>query len=428
MVPARDGPASRIIRCVLLNLPASPAGAASTAGLRFRVWSGTLFNRGTISSLAIALFAAPLASGAQVMVTTTVETDPVPSNGDAADDPAVWVHATDAALSVVLGTDKGAGIAVYDLDGLELQFDPAGELNNVDVRYGFSLNGELVDIAAASNRTDDSIAIFKIDPATGLLTDVALGSGISVGITVYGFCLYASASGDHYAFVNSKDGEVEQWQLRDDGAGLVDGTLMRSFDVGGQTEGCVADDRWAHFYIGEEDTGIWRYGAEPGDGTTRVQVDHTGTGGNLVADVEGLTLYAPAGAAGYLIASSQGDDSFVLYERGATNAFVGRFTIGPGVGIDAVSETDGIDVVNVALSTGFPNGFFVAQDGANHPGHQNYKLVPWESIAMAFSPALLIDPTPAPEPSIPGLFGPGVVLLWLLRRRGERVRPSRHCS
>ena len=41
--------------------------------------------------------------------------------------------------------------------------------------------------------------------------------------------------------------------------------LVRIFDVGGHTEGCVADDEYAVFYAAEEAVGIWKYGAEPGE-------------------------------------------------------------------------------------------------------------------------------------------------------------------
>src|SRR5688572_3311652 len=54
-------------------------------------------------------------------VSAAVETAPVPSPGDAADDPAIWVDRADPAQSLVLGTDKKGGLAVYDLAGVELQ-------------------------------------------------------------------------------------------------------------------------------------------------------------------------------------------------------------------------------------------------------------------------------------------------------------------
>ena len=130
-------------------------------------------------------------------------------------------------------------------------------MNSVDLRYNFLLGSEPVDIVAASNRTSDSIAVYKVEPTTGSLVNVAAGGGISTTLSVYGLCMYVSPlTGKFYVFVNSKSGVVEQWELVDAGGGLVDGLLVRSFDVGTQTEGSVADDERGVFYIGEEDVGI----------------------------------------------------------------------------------------------------------------------------------------------------------------------------
>src|SRR6266540_4958626 len=46
-----------------------------------------------------------------------VETAPVPHKGDAADDPAVWIHPQQPELSLILGTDKEGGLHTYNLDG-----------------------------------------------------------------------------------------------------------------------------------------------------------------------------------------------------------------------------------------------------------------------------------------------------------------------
>ena len=159
---------------------------------------------------------------------------------------------------------------------------------------------------------------------------------------------------------------------------------MRTFDVGSeQLEGCVADDELGRLYVGEEAAGIWRYGAEPGDGDAKTLVDTTGSGGHLVADVEGLTIAYGQGEEGHLVASSQGDNSYVVYERGSENAFVRRFQIGDGNGIDGTEDTDGIDVTTADLGAAFADGLFVAQDGDNDGGNQNYKLVPWNAIIGA---------------------------------------------
>ena len=327
-------------------------------------------------------------------IIATAETDPVPSGGDSADDPAIWVHPTDPNLSTILGTDKNSGLGVYALDGTELQFLSVGDINNVDLRYNFPLGGELVDLVTAGNRTNDSIAIYKVNPSTRLLSDVSAGT-VTVGISMYGSCMYRSPStGTFYFFANSKTGEVEQWELYDNGSGAVTASLERSFDVGGQVEGCVADDQYANFFIGEEDVGIWRYGAEPGDGTSRYSVDTTA--GALDADIEGLALYYGAGSTGYLIASSQGDNTFAVYERADDQDYVFSFTIVSN-GVDGVSDTDGIDVTSATLGTAFPFGVFVAQDGDNGVSNQNFKMVPWESIANHTSPPLVIDTSVDPR-------------------------------
>jgi len=173
----------------------------------------------------------------------------------------------------------------------QLDYRPDGELNNVDLRYNFPLGGQRVALITAGDRVNNIIAIYQVNVATRKLENVATRV-ITTGIGVYGSCMYHSpVTGKYYVYIDSKDGEVEQWELFDNGSGRVDGILVRSFEVGSSTEGCVADDELGYFYIGEEAKGIWKYGAEPGDGTSRTQVDKTGAGGHLTRDVEGLTLY-----------------------------------------------------------------------------------------------------------------------------------------
>jgi 3-phytase len=306
-------------------------------------------------------------------VAATVETEEVP--GGSADDPAIWIHPTDPSLSTIIGTAKDAGMGVYDLSGNQIQWLSDGSLNNVDIRYNFPLGGQSVALVTVSDRTHHTIAAYKVNPTTRGLENVG---AISTQFgEPYGTCMYHSpVSGKYYAFVNNQSGEVEQWELFDNGSSRVDGSLVRTFDVGSQTEGCVADDRLADFYIGEEATGIWKYGAEPGDGIARTQVDKTGSGGHLTADVEGLTLYYASDGTGYLIASSQGSDEFVVYLREGNNDYVKTFKIVAGNGIDEVTNTDGIDVTNFPLGSSFPQGVFVAQDN-----DVNYKLVHWQAIA-----------------------------------------------
>ena len=313
-------------------------------------------------------------------VVATVETVPVRSGGDAADDAAIWLHPTDGSQSTIIGTDKKKGLVVYDLTGRELQYLPDGKLVNVDLRHDFPLDNRHTSIVASGGRGNHGIAVYAIDESTRLLRNVSAGA-LKVGVQVYGSCMYRSpVTGSHYVFVTSKSGEVEQWQLFETVPGQVGARRVRSFDVGSQVEGCVADDELGSLYVGEEDVGIWKYAAEPTTDTERTLVDSTSSTGHLTADVEGLTLsYGPEGR-GYLIASSQGSDEFVVYRRTGENEYLATFQIVEGNGIDRVTHSDGIDVLEADLGPGFPRGVFVTQDQRNDGAHQNFKLVPWQDI------------------------------------------------
>jgi 3-phytase len=306
-----------------------------------------------------------------VELSAVAETRPVAHGGDAADDVAFWVDREDPSASIVIGTDKDGALLVYDLSGRERQSLPVGRVNNVDVR------GTLVTF---TDRSDNTIGIRRVDPDTRRLRDVP-GRSIRVDFDVYGACMYESrATGDVFVFVTSTAGQVQQWRLDTRRSGAVDGTLTRSFEVGSKAEGCVADDELGDLYVGEEAVGVWRYGAEPGDGTAREQVARATAEGPLVPDVEGLALVREPGGAGYLIVSSQGNNSFAVYRRQAPHDFVTSFTVADGNGIDGVTDSDGIEVTTEALGPQFPSGVFATQDRTNDGGNQNFKLVPYQEI------------------------------------------------
>ena len=333
------------------------------------------------SEIPVAGFAAVnLAPSLPTRIVASAETDPVPSGGDAADDPAIWIHREDPSQSIIIATDKKLGLGVYDLTGRQIQFLSDGRMGNVDVRYDFLLGERSIDLVVANNRKDDSVAIYVVDIATRRLKPLT-SRFPHTQISSYGSCLYHSRStGKYYYFVNSKKGEVEQWELLADGNDAIAGKIVRTFAVGSKTEGCVADDEFGHFYISEEDVGIWKYRAEPDGGTVRSLVDSTGIRGHLSKDVEGLAIYYGESGAGYLIASSQGSNGFVVYLRGEPNDYVTTFGIVAGNGFDDVTHTDGIDVVSVGLGPYFPKGVLVVQDGKNDRANQNYKLVSWKKI------------------------------------------------
>jgi len=324
-------------------------------------------------------------------VQATMETAPVPTGEDAADDPCIWIHPTVPALSTIIGTNKnvGGGLYVYDLAGQEIQFTAGGQMNNVDIRYNFPLGGEKVALVTAGERAQNTLAIYRVNPESRLLENVAARE-LPIGIEIYGSCMYRSpATGNYYAFINDKTGTIEQWRLFDDGSGAVDGELVRTMSVASQPEGCVADDIMAVFYVGEENAGIWKFGAEPEDGDARALVDSVGV--HIVPDVEGLTIYYATDTTGYLMASSQGNNTYVIYTREGGNHYLGTFRIVDGDQIDGTSDTDGIDITNASLGPAFPEGLLVVQDGDNPGANQNFKCVPWNAIAKLFEPPLVVS-------------------------------------
>lgn len=99
--------------------------------------------------------------------------------------------------------------------------------------------------------------------------------------------------------------------------GALAARRVHGLDVGGDAEGCVADDALGHFYISEEEHAIWKYGAEPGAGTKRTLVDAAGARGDVTADLEGPAIAEGPRGTGWLVAAVQGSDSYaVLAARG----------------------------------------------------------------------------------------------------------------
>lgn len=330
---------------------------------------------------------APTAAASAVLpmqqVLPTVQTPAAPARGDVIDDPAIWHHPSAPERSRILATDKRNGLEVYDLKGQLLQQLKVGRLNNVDVRYGLPFAGQPHDVAVASLRNNNSLQLFAIN-ATG---EVQPAGQIATQLQeIYGLCLFQPAAGLVEVFVNDKSGLIEQYQLSSDGK-RWQGRKVRQLQVPGQPEGCVVDDERQQLFVGEEDAGIWRFAAAAtasSNGEKIILVD----GQTLVADVEGLA-FAP-GERPYLLASSQGNDSYVLFSGVAPYQPVLRFRVitNPELGIDGTSETDGLELTVRSLGPEFPQGALIIQDGRNRMPEQgqNLKYIPWQSVLQLIPP------------------------------------------
>lgn len=314
-------------------------------------------------------------------VQASAQTDTVKGQGDAADDPAIWVHPRNTSRSLVLGTDKKRGLAVYDLRGKERQFLPVGRINNVDLRQNLRYGPRSFDLAAATQRDENSIVLFGVTPK-GQVSELArLPTELN---DIYGVCTGRNADGQLDVFANDKDGRLLQLRVQNPSGkpGAWTAQVVRRTQLASQPEGCVVDESTQSLFVGEEKHGVWRISLKPGDsGQPELVVP---VGGALHADVEGLAIYH--GKQGhYLVVSSQGNDSYLVLDAVAPYTLRGAFRVGINAqaGIDGTSETDGLAVTSAALGGPYGEGLLVVQDGHKRlpQGTQNFKLIPWSAVA-----------------------------------------------
>lgn len=313
----------------------------------------------------------------------SAQTEPVARFGDAADDPAIWVHPQDGSRSRVLGTNKKQGLLVYDLQGRELQLLEVGRINNVDLRQRILTGGQSFDLAVATQRDENALVLFGIDP-NGQVRELArLPTDLK---DIYGLCVGRTPDGQLDAFPNDKDGRVQQYRVERNAQGQWQARLLRAFKLASQPEGCVVHETEQRLFVGEEKRGIWAIDARADAPVKPVMVMPVGA--ELQADVEGLAIYQGRdGAPSYLLASSQGNHSYLVLDAKPPFALRGGFRIGINakLQIDGTSETDGLEVSSADFGGIYGRGLIVVQDGHKRlpDGPQNFKYLPWSDVARA---------------------------------------------
>ncbi|ELS58368.1 putative Phytase [Streptomyces viridochromogenes Tue57] len=330
-----------------------------------------------------------------------------------------------------------------------------GRFNNVDVVYGFPLGGRKTGLALVSDRGRDRVRAYAIDPAAVAagrppLKDVTAADAAPVFSaseaevddqrTAYGLAAFSDDDEAYVVVSRRSETRVRLLRLEDRGGRvgyrtedtldlpasftLPDGTdWTPCADPGDrpQVEGMVVDQEEHVLYAAQEDVGLWRVGLDDEEFERPKLIDRVreygtpwtydaeeeecvidtagdpGFGGeHLSADAEGATIYHAADGTGYLLASSQGDDTFAVYERQGANRCLGSFAVTDGLATDGVQHSDGSTVVNVPLGRSFPEGLLVTHDGEATPADGDregtgFKLTGWESVAGAFPKPLTID-------------------------------------
>ena len=327
----------------------------------------------------------------EAVVSPTFQTKEMPQkfNEDAADDPALFLL-EESNEFLVYGTDKKGGLALYTIEGKELKYYQIGAINNVDIRQNIILGQDTVSVIAGSDRDFDGLMVAALDDK-GYLVESSLSQfKTNLVEEVYGFGMYYDLDAKRlFALINSKSGMLESWEITKNAEGAFEANFIESFDAGAQTEGVTADDVNKTVYLGVEEQGIWKFDMDQGLSSGR-RMDNSGPSDNknIVMDVEGIAVYKSTDSTGYLVASSQGNYSYAVFDI-ASEAYINSFRIVDGNGMDGVEETDGLEVSSIPTK-GFPNGVLVVQDGYNVDENgediaQNFKVIDWKDVMEVLS-------------------------------------------
>ena len=308
----------------------------------------------------------------------------VPTQFDT-DDPAIWIHPTDRAKSLVIGTDKDSSGAlyVYDLDGrIVTRVDGLKRPNNVDIAYGLMLGGKPTDIAVTTEREMQRLRVFALPGMESIdKSDLVVFDG-DKNRPPMGLALYRRPrDGTLFAIVGGKAGPLEgylgQYRLEDDGMGRVRMTLVRQFGrYSGkkEIESIAVDAELGYVYYSDEQVGVRKYAADPeapDAGKELALIPATG----YAADNEGISIYKINDGTGYILVSDQGANRFRIYRREGEPGRPHDHVLLKTVSVSAL-ESDGSEVTSMALGAKFPSGLFVAMST-----DRTFHYYSWDDLA-----------------------------------------------
>lgn len=285
------------------------------------------------------------------------------------DDPAIWVHPTNPARSLVIGTDKDTDGALYvfDLEGKVVQrVGGIARPNNVDLAYGFILGGKPTDLVITTERERQRLRAFRVPDMTPLdRGDLIVFEGDTTRAPM-GLALYTRPrDGALFAIVSGKSGPAEgylaQYRLTDDGTGHLRMTRVREFgrfSGKAEIEAIAVDAELGYVYCSDEMYGVRKYAADPDAPDANRELAAFGTSG-FASDHEGISIYKLDARTGYILVSDQQANRFRIYSREGTPANPHEHTLLKTVNVSAI-ESDGSEIVAQTLSPKFPGGLFVA--------------------------------------------------------------------
>ncbi|MCP1298770.1 phytase [Chryseobacterium sp. S0630] len=298
------------------------------------------------------------------------------------DDPAIWINPQDASKSIIIGTDKDTdgGLYAFDLNGKIInKVLGLKRPNNVDLEYGFILNGKKTDIAAVTERETNKVKLFSL-PELKEVGEISVFDGETergpMGVSMY----KNPETGDIFVIAGRKSGPSEGylWQYKlSEKNGSVTGEVVRKFGKYSglkEIESIAVDDEMGYIYYSDEQFGVHKYYADPEKGNEELSVFGKG---DFKSDVEGISIYPTAKGKGYILVSNQQNDTFNVYLR--EDQSKGRIAEIPV----STLESDGSEVTNVNLGPKFPKGVFVAMSNG-----RIFHFYDWRMVEKAIQSAM----------------------------------------
>ncbi|MEL1240898.1 phytase [Flavobacterium flavipallidum] len=306
------------------------------------------------------------------------------------DDPAIWINPTDAAKSIIIGTDKetDGGLFAFDLQGKILKKSISLQRpNNVDIAYGLIINGKKVDVAVTTERENNKIRVFSLPDLEPIDNG---GIPVFEGETMrdpMGIALYTRPSDKKiFAVVGRKNGPsgsyLWQYELTDAGNGNVGGKVVRKFgNYSGkkEIEAIAVDNELGTIIYCDEQFGIRKYKANP-DENDNAELALFGQN-DFKSDHEGIAIYKKENGKGYILVSNQQANTFMVYPREGVNGNPNSYPLLSEIPTSTI-ECDGADVTSVNLGGAFQNGLFVAMSNG-----RTFHYYSWNSIQQLIDAA-----------------------------------------
>lgn len=332
------------------------------------------------------------------MLSSNVGTGPaLPNNPQ---DAAIWVSSADANNSLVLATERTqvtGRLYSYNLIGQNAQSsNPLMQPGLVDVKSGFLLGGQTLDLAAVAEAGTALIRFFSIDRATGQLTDITGFADVFKDRTgesavPVGVALYRRAS-DNLGFVvvSPRSGPMTDYlyQYRlDYAAGKINLTYVRKFGEfstistpgDADVKGILIDDAAGYLYYTDKSFGIRKYLADPDAPNANTELTVFGQT-EFSGDRNGLALYTKEDGTGYLLSVDQtaSQSRVLLWRREGVPGYPNNHLMAATLNLNA-DFIDGIAVTSASLGDKYPNGLLAV---SNRSG-KNFLYYSWQDIASA---------------------------------------------